>query len=294
MREQMGITACDLFAEDDRVAIVLAEISTQYFEPALHGDPRRAVNLGIMEQSMVGVAAGFAMEGFHPIVHSITPFLIERPLEQIKLDFGYQGLGGTFVSAGASYDYGAEGATHHSPADVQAMLTIPGVEVLVPGSAAEVDRAIRSTYADGRITYLRTSVAMNATSFETQIGRAEVLRSGGRGTVLAVGPMLDRTLAAVEGMDLTVLYVTSVAPFDAETLVHEVTGPDVVVVEPFYEGTLTAAVSTALAGRPSRIGSVGVPRRFILTYGQLEEHDRELGLDTAGIRERITAFLDGR
>jgi hypothetical protein len=57
---------------------------------------------------------------------------------------------------------------------------------------------------------------------------------------------------------------------------------------------LTAAVSAALTGRPSRIGSVGVPRRFILTYGQLEEHDRELGLDTAGIRERITAFLDGR
>jgi transketolase len=293
MREQMGITACDLFAQDDRVAIVLAEISTQYFEPALKGDPLRAVNLGIMEQSMVGVAAGFAMEGFHPIVHSITPFLVERPLEQIKLDFGYQGLGGTFVSGGASYDYGAEGATHHSPADVQAMLTIPGVEVVVPGSAAEVDRAIRSTYADDRITYIRTSVAMNATSFETQIGRAEVIRRGERGTVLAVGPMLEGTLHAVEGMDLTVLYVTSVAPFDAETLVREATGPDVVVVEPFYEGTLTSAVSAALADRASRIGSVGVPRRFIHTYGRLEEHDRELGLDTPGIRERIAAFLDG-
>jgi transketolase len=294
MREQMGITECDVFAEDDRVAIVLAEISTQYFEPALEGDPLRAVNLGIMEQSMIGVAAGFAMEGFHPIVHSMTPFLVERPLEQIKLDFGYQGLGGTFVSAGASYDYGAEGATHHSPGDVQAMLTIPGVEVLVPGSAAEVDRAIRSTYADGRITYVRTGVAMNATSFETQIGRAEVIRRGERGAVLAVGPMLERTLLAVEGMDLTVLYVTSVAPFDAETLVREVTGPDVVVVEPFYEGTLTPAVSAALAGQPSRIGSVGVPRRFIHTYGQLEEHDREVGLDTAGIRERIGSFLGER
>ena len=294
MREQMAVTACDLFAEDDRVAIVLAEISTQHFEPALHGDPRRAVNLGIMEQSMVGVAAGFAMEGFQPIVHTITPFLVERPLEQIKLDFGYQGLGGTFVSAGASYDYGAEGATHHSPADVQAMLTIPGVEVLVPGSAAEVDRAIRSTYADGRITYIRTSVASNAASLETELGRAEVLRRGDRGTVLAVGPMLDRTLAAVEGMDVTVMYVTSIAPFDAETLTREAIGPDVVVVEPFYEGTLTATVAVALSARASRIGSVGVPRRFILTYGQLEEHDRELGLDTAGIRERIAAFLDGR
>lgn len=294
MREQMGITACDLFAQDDRLAIVLAEISTQYFEPALQSDPRRAVNLGIMEQSMVGVAAGFAMEGFHPLVHTITPFLVERPLEQIKLDFGYQGLGGTFVSAGASYDYGVEGATHHSPADVQAMLTIPGVEVVVPGSAAEVDRAIRSTYADGRITYIRTSVASNLASFETELGQAEILRRGGRGTVLAVGPMLDRTLAAVEGTDVTVMYVTSIAPFDADTLAREAIGPNVVVVEPFYEGTLTATVASALAARASRIGSVGVPRRFIHTYGQLEEHDREVGLDTAGIRERIATFLDER
>ena len=182
MREQMGLTACDLFAQDDRVAIVLAEISTQYFEPALERDPLRAVNLGIMEQSLIGVAAGFAMEGFHPIVHTIAPFLVERPLEQIKLDFGYQGLGGTFVSAGASYDYGAEGATHHSPADVQAMLTIPGVEVLVPGSAAEVERAIRSTYADGRITYIRSSVAMNSSQ-----GRAFASRLRSRARLNASG-----------------------------------------------------------------------------------------------------------
>lgn len=291
MREQMGITVCDLFERDDRVAIVLAEISTQYFEPALKTDPRRAVNLGIMEQSMVGVAAGFAMEGFHPFVHTITPFLVERPLEQIKLDFGYQGLGGTFVSAGGSYDYGAEGATHHSPGDVQAMLTIPGVEVFVPGTASELDRLIRATYANGRITYIRTAIATNAASFDVEPGRAEVLRRGGRATVLAIGPMLDRTIAAVEGMDVTVMYATSIAPFDADRLAREALGPDVVVVEPFYEGTTTATVAAALSARPSRIGSVGVPRRFIHTYGGLEEHDQELGLDIAGIRERIAAFL---
>ena len=156
MRERAGETAADLLDEDPRVAVVLAEISTGQFGRALRAHPDRAVNVGIMEQTMVGVAAGFAMEGFLPIVHTITPFLVERPLEQIKLDFGYQGLQGTFVSVGGSYDYTSEGFTHHSPGDVQVMLTVPGMQVLVPGTPDELERLFRATYANGHPTYLRT------------------------------------------------------------------------------------------------------------------------------------------
>ena len=120
MREAFAATATELLVEDARVAIVLAEISGQLFRAARRHDPMRVVNVGIAEQTMVGVAAGFAMEGFLPIAHSLAPFMAERPFEQLKLDFGYQGLGGTFVGAGGSYDYASEGATHHAAGDVAA------------------------------------------------------------------------------------------------------------------------------------------------------------------------------
>ena len=248
MRERAGETAAGLLDEDPRVAVVLAEISTGQFGRALRAHPDRAVNVGIMEQTMVGVAAGFAMEGFLPIVHTITPFLVERPLEQIKLDFGYQGLEGTFVSVGGSYDYTSEGFTHHSPGDVQVMLTVPGMQVMVPGTPDELERLFRATYANGHITYLRPSTATNAESREVDIGRLDVVRRGGRATIVAVGPMLDRTLAAVEGMDVTVLYVTSVAPFDADGLAREAADAlEVISVTPFLEGTLTPTLTYALA-----------------------------------------------
>jgi transketolase len=64
MRSAFGATAADLVENDDRVAVVLAEISTDYFADPLRRHPARVVNIGIMEQAMVGVAAGFAMEGF--------------------------------------------------------------------------------------------------------------------------------------------------------------------------------------------------------------------------------------
>jgi transketolase len=293
MRERAGETAADLLDRDLRTALVLAEISTGQFGRALHRHPDRAVNVGIMEQAMVGVAAGFAMEGFLPIVHTITPFLVERPFEQIKLDFGYQGLEGTFVSVGGSYDYTGEGFTHHSPGDVQVMLTVPGMEVVVPGTSDELDQLVRAAYADGHPTYLRTSTATNAASRPVEFGRLDVVRRGAVATVLAVGPMLDRTLEAVEGFDVTVLYVMTVFPFDADGLAREAAdGPDVIAVTPFLEGTLTPLLTAALSHRPSRFSSIGVGRDVLRNYGMPQDHERARGLDADGIRVRITQLLE--
>jgi transketolase len=293
MRQQLVETATDLLDRDPSVAIVLAEISVDLFRSARRSQPARVVNVGIMEQMMVGVAAGFAIEGFHPIVHTIAPFLTERPFEQLKLDFGYQGLGGTFASVGASYDYAAEGGTHHAPGDVQVMLSIPGMEVFVPGHPRELDRLLRATYASGRPAYLRGSVAQNDEPLEVEPGRIELVRRGERATILAIGPMLSRAIAATEGLDVSILYATSLAPFDASTLA-EVAGdhPFVIAVEPFYEGTATPAIVEALRKTPARIASIGVPRRFLREYGTPKENDRALGLDAPGIRRRLLDALE--
>jgi transketolase len=288
MRQAFGATVSDLLEHDPRVAVVLAEISTSYFERAMAAHPDRVVDVGIMEQTMVGVAAGFAMEGFHPIAHSLSPFMAERPYEQLKLDFGYQGLGGTFVGVGGSYDYASSGGTHHSPADAGVMLGIPGMEVLIPGHGDEVDQLLRSSYANGRPTYLRASVTTNAEAHDAGPGRIEVLRRGADATVLAFGPMLDRTVEACEGLDVTIAYATALRPFDAEGLVA-IAGeaPVLVTVEPFYEGTAASVVTAALVDRPMRYLSIGVPRAFIHAYGSPEELDADVGLDEAGIRRSV-------
>jgi transketolase len=291
MRAQAIDTVADLFECDPRVAVVLAEISLERFAPVFAGDPARAVNVGIMEQTMVGVAAGYALEGFHPVIHTITPFVAERALEQLKLDFGNQELGVLVIGVGGSYDYGSEGTTHHSPGDVQALLTIPATQVLVPGAASEADRLVRDTYANDRITYLRTQIVTNRGARPVELGRLLVERRGSRATVIAVGPMLDRTLAATADMDVTVLYATTLNPFDADTLGRELAGDDVVVVEPFFAGTLAAPISEALRDRPTRLHFVGVPRAVIRDYGTAEQLDHVLGLDAAGIHRQVASAI---
>jgi transketolase len=110
--------------------------------------------------------------------------------------------------------------------------------------------------------------------------------------VIAAGPFLTRTLAALDGIDATVLYATTLVPLDAETLAREAApAAEVVLVEPVYEGTTAAQVAAALSHRPTRLLSIGVPRRFLERYGTSDQHDAELGLDVGGIRERVRAFV---
>jgi transketolase len=292
MREHTCREACQLLLEDTRVAIVLGEISLPYFEEGFRDAPDRIINAGIMEQTMIGVAAGFAMEGFHPIVHTIAPFLVERPFEQLKIDFGYQELGGTFISVGASHDYAVEGTTHHSPADVALVSTIPGFEVLVPGTAAEAASLLRATYDNGHPTYLRLSERQNPAEHTVRPGRIEVLRRSPTGpTIIAVGPMLGLVEEAMAGIDATVLYVTTVTPLDSVTLAREA-GDQVIIVEPFLQGTMAAAVVDALGSRAVRLTSIGVPKVNLRGYGRREDLEVVAGLDAVSLKRRVQAAAD--
>jgi transketolase len=291
MRQQMIQTVCELLEGDERLVLVLADISVDAFITSLRS--KRIINVGIMEQTMTSVAAGMALEGFIPILHSITPFLVERPFEQIKDDFCYQELGGNFISTGASYDYSTDGMTHHGPGDVQILRSLPGMQIVVPGTAGEFDRLFREVYANGSPTYFRLGASTNPVEHPVRFGKLEVVQTGSQATILAVGSSLAYTLPAVEDLDVTVLYCTTVAPFDAETLRANCQSNKIVLVEPYYAGVLVPDIAAAMGRIPIAIEPIGVPHRVLSRYGTPKEHDEALGLTPEGIRRRVEQFLGG-
>ncbi len=103
--------------------------------------------------------------------------------------------------------------------------------------------------------------------------------------------MLDRTLEATAGRDVTVLYAATVRPFDHATLRAAPGSDTVVLVEPYLAGTSTGVVAEALRDRPHRILGLGVGRAELGRYGTAAEHDRAHGLDAAGLRRSIDAFI---
>ncbi|RZU72269.1 transketolase [Micromonospora kangleipakensis] len=291
MREAFIDTMTELLAEDPRTAVVLADISAASFAPAARRHPDRVLNVGIREQLLVGVAGGLALTGLRPVAHSYAPFLVERAYEQIKLDLGHQGVSAVLVSVGASYDRAAAGRTHLGPADVALLDTLPGWTVHVPGHRDEVPALLRATVAADGPAYLRLSTQHNDRA-RSNDGALQVVRDAGPGAPLlvAVGPLLDPALAAVAGLPVTVAYTHRPRPFDTAGL-RALAGTEVILVEPYLAGTSARVVGAALADRPHRLLALGVGREELRRYGSAEDHSRWHGLDAAGLRRSVDAFL---
>ncbi|MFI8193551.1 transketolase family protein [Streptomyces sp. NPDC085946] len=297
MRDRFAPVVSRLLDEDPRVAVVLAEIGADGFAEARRRHPDRVINVGIREQLMIGAAAGLALTGLRPVVHTFASFLVERPFEQVKLDLGHQDAGAVLVSAAASFDWPAGGYTHMAPGDVALLDTLDGWTVHVPGHPDEAATLLRHAVAAGDDkVYVRLSVQSNGQARPVDGRSSRIVREGRRGVVLAVGPVLDAVLDATEGLDVTVLYATTVRPFDAAALrrATDRAGTDVVLVEPYLAGTSTAAANDALSDVPHRVLGLGVGRRELRRYGRIEEHAAAHGLDARSLRERVAGFLGDR
>jgi transketolase len=295
MRERFAATANELVDRDPRVAVVLADISAPLFAPAAARHPGRVINVGIREQLLIGVTGGLALAGLRPIAHTFPSFLVERAFEQVKLDIGHQDVGAILVSAGGSYDMSTEGRTHQSPGDVALIDTLDGWTIHVPGHPDEADALLRRAAAGDDRVYLRLSGESNPEPRPVVPGEFLVVRRGRRGTVVAVGPMLQPVLDAVGELDVTVLYAVTVRPFDAGGLrraVRAADAADVVLVEPYLAGTSSHEVDEALLDVPHRVLGLGVGRAELRRYGTPAEHAAAHGLDPAGLRDRIAGFLD--
>jgi transketolase len=288
-RTQFGRTVTDLLDDDLSTALVWAEISGSFFSDAARRHPERVVNVGIREQLLVNVGAGFALTGMRPVVHTFGTFLVERAFEQVKLGFGHQGVGGVLVGVGGSFDTSTAGRTHQAPGDVALMDTLPDVVIHAPGTAAETDEVLRTAVAADGLHYVRVVGQTNTESFPGP--GLHVVRRGTGATVVALGPVLDEVLAATADRDVTVLYAHTVRPFDARGFRSLLSAPDIALVEPWSAGTSARCIDEALLDLPHRLLALGTRRTELRHYGTPAEHQRAHGLDAGGIRRSLDSFL---
>lgn len=276
---------------NEKATILLGDIGAFGFRNLIARHPKRVFNIGILEQSMIGVAAGMASNGHVPIVHTIAPFLIDRAFEQVKVDFGYQNLPVNLVSVGASYDYSSLGCTHHAPEDIGILSQIPGVNFFMPGHAEEFRAQFLDNWDNGGINYFRLSESQNSSVNQTNHGDAHLIKSGNLLTILVVGPLLDSVADAVRDLDVEILYVNSALSDQVLSMPTGIPSGKILIVEPYYSGFILGKMIDQLSERGARISQLGVPKSFIRKYGSVQEIQKYLNLDSPSIRAKVQELI---
>lgn len=275
IRVQYGETMLALAAERDFIVLTADLMHATGMAGFGAAYPDRLVNLGIAEQNMTGVAAGMALCGKLPVVCGYAAFTSLRATEQAKLDAAYNGVRMILTAQSAGLSYGVGGPTHQTYEDVAIMRAIPGMIVLVPSDAAEVDACLRAAldHPEQAPIYIRLGRGPEYQFSQPapfRIGRAVTLREGDDIALIANGAMVFECLLAAEalaaqGIGARVINMHTVKPLDVAAL-HRVAAevPKMIVVEEHSRiGGLGAAVLEVLDEVPhGPIRRIGLPDSF--------------------------------
>jgi transketolase len=144
MRWTFQLALFDMMQRDERTFLLWGDVGAGLFKQHREKFPNRCLNVGVCEQATVSMAAGMAMQGFRPIVYTITPFLIERAFEQIKIDIDQMNLPVGIVG----HSDGNSGPTHQE-LNAKAMVgLLTHVQGYFPSSDPELSEMMKSLNSD--------------------------------------------------------------------------------------------------------------------------------------------------
>lgn len=212
----------------------MAKFSTEY--------PERFINVGVAEQSMIGIAAGLALRGCQPFAYTIATFSLYRPFEMVRDDLCYQNLPVTVVGMGSGVIYSTLGGTHHTQEDIAVAGAIPNMQIIAPCDPAECTEATRhcATQKVGPI-YLRLGKAgepdMTKDAEPWKFGKLRYLRRGSDVCILSYGVIMKMAnqvadSLAAEGKSVSLVSCHTLKPLDREGIIQALkTHKQVIVIE---------------------------------------------------------------
>ncbi len=264
--------------------------------------PLRAIEVGIAEQNLIGVAAGLALRGKIPFALGMNPFVTMRCFEQIRTDLGYGACNVKVIGAyGTGILYAGWGCTHHAMEEMALMRLIPTMTVLMPADAYETEQAVRAAAAIDGPCYIALAggelpLGKPEAEREFAVGRAVLLREGDAATVIAAGPTVPEALAAADrlagrGIAIRVLNLHTIKPIDRDAILRAARETRLIVTieEHTVIGGLGGAVAEVLAeaGAATPLRRLGLQDLFAAISGSREDFRRRFGISAEAIAELV-------
>ena len=288
-----GLAALDAAKEDDKFVLLTADLATlSGMDRYIKTYPDQFINVGIAEQNMVGISAGLAAEGYHPVVTTYATFVTMRSCEQIRHYLGYMQQKVVVVGSGAGLSQGFAGNTHYTIEDISMMRAIPNLQILSPADGASAAKLFHVAMASEKPVYIRLTGNLNCPIAYKEdapftIGGSNKLREGKDVTIIACGTMVSTALSvakklAEKGIEASVIDMYSIKPLDKKAIMEAKDCRLIVSLEEHSKmGGLGAAVAEVMCEQ------TGFPR--LLRLGIADFFDLACDYDGLLVQNRLTA-----
>lgn len=325
--------ALNEIGNDSRIVTIHADISgsitIDQFEKDHPERLKRVFSVGIAEQNMTNVAAGFAKEGKIPVIGTYGVFASGRPWDQLRTTVCYGNLNVKIGGAHGGISVGPDGATHQSLEEIAVMGILPNMHLYVPCDSVETNKITKKSTLDVLgpcyVRFAREATPVVTTDkTPCKLGKANVIRYRGEKenfidafettlaenykneqeqfAIIACGPMLPEAMRAAwilkeeYGVETRVLNVHTVKPLDRDAIskAAEEVGK-IITVEEHQVGGFGNIVAEAIAEHDKldknfRFAMIGVQDRFGES-GQPWELVRLFGLTAEHIAAKAVQML---
>lgn len=307
-RDAYGQALVELGERDPRLVVLDADLSGATHTAAFGQKfPERFFDVGVIDQSMMSIAAGLALDGRTVFASTYAVFAAGEAYNFVRQSICYNRANVKIGATHAGLLAGADGGTIQMVEDLGLMRGLPGMIVAVPADGPSARAATCAIAERAGPAYLRLSSEPLPTVTEGtfSVGRAPELRAGSDLTIVAVGALVARALEVAEdlarvGLSTRVLDFASVKPFDEPALLRAARDTGAILVLEEHSvltgvGALVAAttaenypVPVRRVGLPDVFGESGEPWALLDRYGMSTERIRDEAWELLKSRGKVT------
>lgn len=306
LRIAYGTSLVRLGKKDERVVALEADLGKTTQSAMFQAEfPDRYFQMGIAEQNMASTAAGFALSGMIPFIHSFAVFASGRAYDQLRNSICIPNLPVRICGSSAGLSDFGDGKTHQGVEDASLMRALPNMTVLCPADSTEVEQMMDCMLDWPGPVYIR--INRNDLPFvfpvgePYHIGKVTKLRDGNNVAIFASGIMVSRALEAAkilesERISVRVMDISTIKPLDREAVIRYAAGVDAIVTAEEHSiiGGIGSAVVEALRGvSHAPVEFVGIPDSFGISAEGYEELLTHFKLTSGEVAKTVRTLLVG-
>ncbi len=305
MRKQILNSLYNLAKKDKKIVYIGSDLGPDTLKDFRKKYPNRFFMEGAYEQHLISMAAGLALEGFKPYVHTIATFITRRCYEQIYISLGLQNLNVRLIGNGGGLVYSPLGQTHLGLDDIALMRSIPNMSIIAPADALEMKSLVESSKNHKGPIYFRVAkgdddICSNIFKKKSTFNNIQSIKNNSKIMLVSTGIMLETAIKLKDyysklNLSIGLIHLPVLQPLNTKKFLSLIKNTKTLIsIEEHSEiGGLGSIISDLITSSPKKIQliKIAILNNVIKGYGRQHNQIKLNRIDFKSCQIKINKIL---